>query len=173
MAETGALSLLSRTLKDLAPAIGRVFERDGVAYTVARTEVVLGELKQERSYRSLKVFLAEQVFEADFAEALAVYLHEHAHIFGFDGSRGFTDALTELLGTVVRHRQDLDTYEAEWVRAKESVLRERQNVLPKDTSGEWTVRLAAMSADELRALLSRMPPVTVRSALEAPRGEEG
>lgn len=173
VAETGALSLLSRTLKDLAPAIGRVFERDGVAYTVARTEVVLGELKQERSYRSLKVFLAEQVFEADFAEALAVYLHEHAHIFGFDGSRGFTDALTELLGTVVRHRQDLDTYEAEWVRAKESVLRERQNVLPKDTSGEWTVRLAAMSADELRALLSRMPPVTVRSALEAPRGEEG
>lgn len=172
-AETGALSLLSRTLKDLAPAIGRVFERDGVTYTVARTEVVLGELKQERSYRSHKVFLAEQVLESDFAEALAVYLHEHAHIFGYDGSRGFTDALTELLGTVVRHRQDLDTYEVEWVQARETVLRERRDAPPKDTSGEWSVRLATMSADELRAVLSRLPPVTVRSVLEAPREGEG
>ena len=38
----------------------------------------------------------------DFSEALAVFLHEHAHIFGYDGHRGFTDALTELIEAVVR-----------------------------------------------------------------------
>ena len=44
---------------------------------------------------------------------LAVFRHEHAHIFGYDGQRVFTDALTEPLETVIRQRNVLDRYEQE------------------------------------------------------------
>jgi len=55
-----------------------------------------------------------------------VFLHEHAHTFGYDGQRGFTDALTELLETVARQRSVLDVYEREWDAARQEVERERQ-----------------------------------------------
>ena len=63
----------------------------------------------------------------DFPEARAVFLHEHAHIFGYDGQRGFTDALTELLETVIRQRSVLDRYEQEWDLSREAVQRERES----------------------------------------------
>ena len=165
-AEQAGLDLLTGTLKEFAPDIWKVIARDDVGYTVARTEVILGELKQARSYRSLKVFLAEQIFVAEFAEAFAVFLHEHAHVFGYDGSRGFTDALTGLLGTVVRYRQALDGYEAQWARVCEEVVQERRGTQPADDE-DWGLRFAAMNEGELRELLGRMPPVVLRGALES------
>jgi len=58
---------------------------------------------------------------AEFSEALAVFLHEHAHIYGYDGSREFTDSLTELIETVVRYRKELDAHEAKWNVARQKV----------------------------------------------------
>src|SRR5439155_5065111 len=113
-AEANGIRVLNEILRKLSPAIIGLLDSGRTGYTVAATDAVLGELKRGRSYRDREVFLAEQVLIADFPEALAVFLHEHAHIFGYDGSRGFTDALTELLETVVRHRNDLDPYEKEW-----------------------------------------------------------
>src|SRR5258706_14199774 len=97
---------------NFAPAMMKIFDQRTTSYSVAETEIILGELKEKRSYYSREVFLSSGVFVTDFAEALAVFLHEHAHIFGRDGSRGFTDALTELLQTVLRERRNLDNYEA-------------------------------------------------------------
>ncbi len=71
------------------------------------------------------MFLAASVFTDDFARALAVFLHEHAHIYGYDGSRAFTDALTELIEATIRHRQALDTYDNDWQTAREHILAER------------------------------------------------
>ena len=116
------------------------------------------------------MFLSARVFVADFAEALAVFLHEHAHIFGYDGSRGFTDALTELLETVVRERQNLDQAEAKWNRARELVAKERAETNPAQGVTSLEVELGSMNEVQLRNLLKRLPPATVRRALKPSDG---
>jgi hypothetical protein len=165
VAEAASLRLIHDVLSQLAPHIAHVFARQRATYTVTRTDVVLGELKRARKYRSLEVFLAEQVFATDFAEALAVYLHEHAHIFGHDGDRGFTDALTELLEAVVRFRADMDGYEAEWEIARAQVLAERSAQVAAPGETLFADRLASLSEPELRDLLNRVPAVVLKRLL--------
>ena len=80
-AEQLALSVLGEAVRNLAPAIMQHFETSRTTYSVAETETILGQLKQSRGYREREVFLSGQVFISDFAEALAIFLHEHAHIF--------------------------------------------------------------------------------------------
>ncbi len=126
---------MSRITRELAPEVLAVFDRGKLSYTVATGDAVLDELRTGCGCRSREVFLAEQTFVADFPDALATFLHEHAHIFGYDGGRGFTDALTELLETVVRQRSVLDRYEKEWDVAREEVQRERERN-PASTSNE-------------------------------------
>ena len=91
-----------------------------------------------------------------------MFLHEHAHIFGYDGQRGFTDALTELLETVIRHRDVLDQYEAEWDDARKEVGRERKrkkSAPPAESLETW---IATLGEAELRDLLARVPHAVIR-----------
>jgi hypothetical protein len=159
-AEASALEVLKRITRALAPAVMAVFDSKKTSYTVAATEAVLGELRRSRHHNSCEVFLAAEVFVADFARALATFLHEHVHIFGYDGSRGFTDALTSLLETVVRQRGDLDPYEAEWKEAGVRVERERETKPAASGGGaqEW---LARKGEAELRELLARLPEAVI------------
>jgi hypothetical protein len=156
-AEMECVRVLARALRELAPEIGAVFDKGRTNYTVAQTEALLGQLKSGRGYRSREVFLGAGVFVADFPAALATFLHEHAHIFGHDGSRGFTDALTELLETVLRCRRDLDRYEAAWTAASEAVRRERESADRDPGDGPALDWLEAMGEAELRRLLLRLP----------------
>jgi hypothetical protein len=110
-AEQRSMEVLNRSLGDLAPVLTKYFRTRNVRYSVAETEGILGALKTGRGYQSIDVFLAASVFTEEFARALAIFLHEHAHVYGYDGSRGFTDALTELIEASIRHRQSLDEYE--------------------------------------------------------------
>ena len=103
-----------------------MFARKACRYTVGHNETLLGELRRGRGYRSTEVYLDQRVFVHDLGHAAATFLHEHAHIFGWDGSRGFTDALTELLETVIRERRQLADHERPWAEAAEAVRRERQ-----------------------------------------------
>ena len=161
-AEAAAIQILSRVTRELAPEVMAVFDRGALRYTVTDTEAVLGELKAGRTYRSREVYLAAQVFATDFAESVALFLHEHAHIFGYDGQRGFTDALTALLETVIRQRSVLDQYEVEWENACKEVERERRRkpkAVPEQPPETW---LARMSEAELRSLVARVPPAVLR-----------
>ena len=169
-AEQRSLKILTESLRELAPAILRIFNERTTSYSVAETETILGELKSKRTYHSREVFLSTRVFVADFAEALAVFLHEHAHIFGYDGSRGFTDALTELLETVVRERQNLDATEAKWNRARELVAKERAETHPEQGVTSLDVELGSLNEAQLRDLLKRLPPATVKRALKPSDG---
>ena len=168
-AEANSVEMLRETLRELKPEIMTVFDAGRTEYTVAKSKVVLGELRQDRHYSSQEVFLATDVFEADFAEAFAVFVHEHAHIFGYDGSRGFTDALTGLLETVVAHRKDLDPYETRWLALRDQVREERRHhairsELPLED------RLDLLSEAELRSLLKHIPQVTLKRLFaSAPR----
>lgn len=112
--------------------------------------------------------LAADVFVSDFAEAIAIFLHEHAHIFGHDGHRGFTDALTELIETIVRHRKIMDEYEEKWETVKKSVMKEREGnaSLSAADESDW---LASKTEEELRVLVRQLPPAVLR----APRRHDG
>ena len=154
-AERESLQVLQSVLREFSPEIVAVFDRETTRYTVAKTDVLLGELRSQRGYRSREVFFAEAVFVSDFAHALAIYLHEHAHIFGHDGSRGFTDALTELLETVVMRRNELNAREVAWEAARIAVCRER--AVAPSTDEDMHQELARRSAEELRAIMLRIP----------------
>jgi hypothetical protein len=113
------------------------------------------------------VFLAAQLFEADFAEAFAVFVHEHAHVLGYDGSRGFTDALTGLLETVVLHRRDIDPYESRWLILRELVSAERHHHATR-LGPSLEERLDLLTQQELRAILKHVPQVTLKRLLAEP-----
>lgn len=128
-------------------------------------------MRQNRFGRRL-TFLAEQVFVSGFAEAVAAFLHEHAHVFGADGSRGFTDALTELLETVIGHRSEIDQYEARWDDARRAVLRERRSRAAGAEMRSLHDRVDAMGPDGLRELLKRLPPLTLKRLLDSPHQKD-
>ncbi len=159
--EEEGIQILSRVTKDLAPNVMALFEEAHTSYQVALTEAILGQLKNGRSYRSREVFLGAAVFQMDFAEALAVFLHEHAHIFGDDGHRGFTDALTHMIEAVVRYRQAMNEYEEEWELVRMRIAQERQTKIDSavEPEPEW---FAGKSREELRELLRRVPAVVLR-----------
>ena len=164
--ERGGLDLLSEIIRSLAPNLFATLQQYRAVYSVAETEVLLGELKEHREYRSTQVFLSSQLFVRDFAEALAIFLHEHSHIFGYDGSRALTDALTQLIETVVRHRHDLDPFELRWGEVKATVQRERKDSGATSESAKSEDTLRQMNEAQLRELLKRMPDVTLQRALK-------
>ena len=78
--------------------------------------------------------LAEHVFVRGFGRAFSTYLHEHAHLFGNDGSRLFTDALTNLIEGIVTDRRHLDECASRWEAARLKVLDERLAARPESAS---------------------------------------
>ena len=154
--EYQAIRMLGTVLGEVSPEISGVFGKSATEYTVARTDSLMGELRSGRGYRSREVFLAESFFEQDFAGALATFLHEHAHIFGHDGSRGFTDALTRLLETIVTLRGTLDAFEADWNGARSLVMLERASCAPGDDDSvrSW---VASLDQKQLQDLVRQVP----------------
>ena len=163
-AEHGGIRALQRALDDLAPLLARLFGTKHVRYSVADTDVILGALKQGRGYQNIEVYLAATVFAEDFGRALAIFLHEHAHICGYDGSRGFTDALTELIEGIIRHRGALDNYEHDWEIAREQVHAERGTSASEDEKS-ITQQLETFEREALLSLLERIPGAVLRRLL--------
>jgi len=164
-AEMASISVLKHIIKDICPGIMGVFENSEVTFTVAKTEVILGELRKGRAFWSHEVFLAEEVFVSDFADGLAVFLHEHAHVFGHDGSRSFTDALTRILAVVIRERNALSDFETEWEEARGRVLSERKRGRSRREDSDLQSLLASLDEGELRDLLGMVPSMTLKSIL--------
>jgi len=164
-AEMNCVELLAELTRDLAPCVMRVLDSAKLSYCVAATETLQGELAKGREWRSHEVFLSASFFTLEFPEALAVFLHEHSHVFGYDGSRGFTDTLTELLGTVVRHRKELDAYESHWESAQDQVVSERDTPAC-DGNQEVEVLLASKDQSELRDLIARVPRPILKRLLQ-------
>lgn len=164
VAEETSIRLLHEAMKDLTPEVSAIFTRGYTDYIVGASETVLGSLRRGRGYRSREVFLAEDVFISDFGRALAVFLHEHTHIFGYDGDRRFTDALTELIEVIVRNRARLDDYDVRWQEAVLSVQEER-NAEPALQTITSAQALQNLSKEELEALLLKLPSIQLRDLL--------
>ena len=164
--EQKCMMTLLKVLKSLAPEVVSVFEKSTTHYSVIISDKVLGELKRCRSYRSHDVYLAERIFVGDFATAMATFLHEHAHIFGNDGSRGFTDALTEMFESVVRHRNLFDASEKEWNLLCNDVKVERNCTKPTDED-ESAKLLSGMDIQDMRSLLYKVPLIMLKSLIDS------
>jgi hypothetical protein len=83
-------------------------------------------------------------------------------IFGSDGQRGLTAAVTELLETVIRRRSALDRYEQEREVTRKAVGRERKqhrDAKSEESPEEW---LATLGDAERRALLTRVRHAVLR-----------
>jgi hypothetical protein len=165
-AEAKCIDLFSQISRVLAPDMMKVLHESQLSYRIARTESLLGEMKDHRPYRSHEVLLAAKVFEMEFPEAMAVFLHEHSHIFGNDGSRSFTDALTSLIAATIRSRQYLDSYESRWNQARAEVVTERG--LAIDAGNDLESLLDGMPETALRELLARVPLALLRQLLPPP-----
>jgi hypothetical protein len=163
-AEDSSVRVLQHALDDLAPVLARLFAAKRVHYSVADTEAIMGALKHGRGYQSIEVYLAASVFVEEFARALAVFLHEHAHIFGYDGSRGFTDALTDLIEGVILHRKVLENYEHDWQDVRDQVLAERGTAVI-DVEQNVRMRYQNLDRDALLDLLEQVPGAVLRSLL--------
>jgi hypothetical protein len=168
-AERDAITLLQQVLHDVAPTIHSIFNQGETTYSIAQTEEILGTLRRGRHYQSREVFLAAQLFTSDFARALATFLHEHAHVYGYDGDRTFTDALTEVLETVIRTHDAIPSLQARWDPIAQRV-REERTAQPSEQDGSNGIAdvIADMSKEQLRELLHRIPPLVVRRAVNPP-----
>lgn len=182
-AEGAAIEVLRAATEEFAPEIIALFAKKKTEYFVLQggdkgaanalgKEELLGAYKQsERVWDLREVWLAETLFVGDFSEALATFLHEHAHVLGYDGSRAFTDALTGMLATVVRMiadpkaRKMLESLSARWDEATKAVARERKDGGAKSIDSSVKRRIDTLSEDGLRSLLDRVPPAVLRRLL--------
>ena len=98
----------------------------GARYLIADTHQILGAWQRTREYKSREIFFAARLFLGPFKTSLSTYLHECSHLFGNDGSRGFTDALTQLIESLTERPYVLANYAARWDELSNAVGRERR-----------------------------------------------
>ena len=113
-----------RCIHQIEPSLRDKFK--GAKYFIGESDEVIGELKDKKKWGAQEVFLNKKYFLYDFSEAMAVLLHEWGHIYGYDRSRGFTDALTEFIATIIKNRGILDVHEKEWQSNLIKIKQERK-----------------------------------------------
>jgi hypothetical protein len=123
-AERACSDLLERLLHDLDSSLAAVVLRD-VSYLIAETDAILGAWQRSRAYKSREIYLAAKLFCGPFRTAFATLLHEASHLFGDDGSRGFTDSLTDLVERIFGHTRRLGAYKKTWAQLRKQVQAER------------------------------------------------
>jgi len=70
----------------------------------------------EGAYGDKTLILKDTVLVGEFATAIAVFVHEGLHTYGYDGGRKFSDKLTKALEHMCRNRKALDRCEQNWTR---------------------------------------------------------
>jgi hypothetical protein len=165
--EAQAIHLLERITSKLAPEMHTVLRRFKFSYRITDSHVLRGQFIRQRRCRHVRVELAQSIFVDDLATALSVYLHEHGHLFGEDGSRAFTDVLTDVLEQVIRCRDHLDGYQTRWRELRARVLLERSE-LHSSQVHSVARQMASLQEDEVRAVADCLP-LNVRQLL-TPKG---
>ena len=164
MNESQGISILANFIKIFSPELYSKFEN--AKYTVGENEEIIGELKKQRAYNQHKVFLNKTFFTEWFNDALAILLHEWAHIYGYDGSRSFSDALTFFISLILKNEaiiSNIKDYEKQWNAIVEKIKQERKEVedinvneIVKNLSNEQLINiLCSIPQEELYKLLDK------------------
>lgn len=98
--ETNGITILAFFIKEISVELHDKF--NNAKYTTGESKEILGELKSTRRHNEQHVFLEFEFFQLSFGDALAILMHEWAHIYGSDGSRTFSDALTHFIALILK-----------------------------------------------------------------------
>ncbi len=160
--EQKALNVLIDYINRMEPFLANRFKHAN--YTIGDSEDLIGELRLSRQWRSHDVFLSKKFFLFNFSIALSVLLHEWAHIYGSDGSRGFTDGLTGFLSKLIERRNELDEVEQEWNQISKEIAEQQfqdnshnkiHNLINKLSNKQKIQLLKSIPESELLKLLEK------------------
>ncbi|TFG29668.1 MAG: hypothetical protein EU532_02710 [Promethearchaeota archaeon] len=150
--EVKALNLLKDYIKNIDSILTHRYSH--AHYTIGDSEEIVGQLRVERSYRSNDIFLSKYFFLKSFSKALAILIHEWSHIYGFDGSRTFTDALTALMAGIIKQRHHLDEIEEKWNNLSRQIRAEQGN---SQDIPQMHLLVDKLSEDQKAQLLKSIP----------------
>ena len=86
-----------------------------VTYKSVTSEQLLGELKDSNTtYGHKTIYLNKKLFKNSFGKVFSTLLHEMLHVFGRDGDRQFTDALTIVMERIINNHNIIKDYELKW-----------------------------------------------------------
>jgi len=152
--ELQGISILANFIKMLSPEIYTKFET--AKYTIGENDDIVGELKNLREYKQQHVFLNKIFFVQSFNDALAILLHEWAHIYGYDGSRSFSDALTCFISLILKNEaviKKIKEYEKEWNNIVVKIKQERNDIENINVNGI----IKTLSKEQLVNILNSIP----------------
>lgn len=130
-------------------------------FHIFKSTHLMGQFKDKHSSRRnwndkvYDIYLAEDVFVGQPGDLVSTVLHECSHNSGHDGSRGFTDALTEIIGNLI----DANSQVSEAIdQLREVIGTIRQERNSQDSKSEEVhAMLARRDADEMAEILSKVP----------------
>lgn len=149
------ISILADFIKQLSTDLFNKFEN--AKYTVGQNDEVIGELKQKRGYREYHIFLNKVFFTFPFSDALAILLHEWAHIYGGDGSRTFSDALTYFISIILKKEMTIDKitiWETKWENSINQIEKERNTEPEENSMAEIRTNL---SLSKMKKIIDQIP----------------
>lgn len=156
--ERQGLEVLTSFISSVHASLADVYAT--AKYTIGSSDDLLGELRDKRDWQSREVYLSRKIFRSHFARAVSILLHEWAHVHGFDGSRGFTDALTEVIEEIIGRKKDIVKYEREWEKVRSEIQSQDDEAdvgiygyVEQLTSNEKTKLLQSLPEEELMRLL--------------------
>ena len=126
--EINGLKLCLECVKEIAPEFRSLFSDliDGsfsteagrvynVSFMSVTSEKLLGELKSSgKTFGDKIIYLNKKLFKSNFGEVFSTLLHECCHLFGRDGDRGFTDALTIVMSRIINNHKIIEEYCHRW-----------------------------------------------------------
>jgi hypothetical protein len=161
MAENNQIELLRQSIEAINDHILKLSK--GYKHRIIWTETLLGQLKEKRLHYDADVLLSSSLFTGNFSMAMGVYLHELSHIWGYDSSRKFSDALTGCIINLINKRESLDPFIEKWDLLVQKTLEER-NLLGINVN-TLTDDINALSKEELISLIENIKPKDVKKAL--------
>jgi hypothetical protein len=126
--EKHGIDILSDFIKKLSPDLFKIYSN--AVYTVGENDEVIGELKEKKNYKDQHIFLNKIFFTFSFNDALAILIHEWAHLYGGDGGRSFSDALTGFISLILKNEnalEELKTYADRWKEISAKIQNERKD----------------------------------------------
>jgi hypothetical protein len=133
-----------------------LFERYSKAlYKISNSDKIIGQNKSQ-NYKEKQIFLNARFFTYQFSDAVAILLHEWTHIYGYDGSRMFSDALTEIIALILKNKTVLNTlssFEEKWNSLVEKIKNERDE---RDVEINSYNIIENLSREQLKYLLKNI-----------------
>jgi len=152
--ELESISVLIAFCKEISADLYKRYEN--AVYTIGTSDNIIGQ-NRSKNYKEKEIFLNVKFFMYPFADAAAILLHELNHIYGYDGSRFFSDALTEIISIILQNKivlTKLAEYDKKWNGLQELIKIERDERSNEIDYNELKDRL---THDQLRNIINEIP----------------